>query len=187
MKICCEKKNNAKELIAKAFAGIEEKSYLDIHVHLVGNESKEGNQAWRRYFYRKAFKVKNLDQLEQDAYRYFESLVFKEGTYGLLAIDQVYDETGALQVKKTFFHVRNETIFKLAARNPHFFPIASIHPYRKDACDQLDMWAEQGIRTIKWLPNAMQIDPSHELCLPFYKKMAQKKKGLSKLLEILFC
>ena len=33
-------------------------------------------------------------------------------------------------------------------------------------------WSK-GVRMIKWLPNAQGIDPSSDLCIPFYKKMKE--------------
>jgi hypothetical protein len=38
---------------------------------------------------------------------------------------------------------------------------ASIHPYRKDALEELATWGKLGVRVVKWLPPAMGIDPSH--------------------------
>ena len=49
----------------------------------------------------------------------------------------------------------------------------SVHPYRKDALLELRKWAEKGVRLVKWLPNAMGIDPSDEMIDPFYRLMKQ--------------
>ena len=35
----------------------------------------------------------------------------------------------------------------------------SVHPYRSDAVEQLEYWAQQGVRFVKWLPNAQGIKP----------------------------
>ena len=35
---------------------------------------------------------------------------------------------------------------------------ASIHPYRNDAVEEIEKWANRGIRLIKLLPNSMGID-----------------------------
>jgi predicted TIM-barrel fold metal-dependent hydrolase len=49
----------------------------------------------------------------------------------------------------------------------------SVHPYRADALQQLEHWAGKGVRLIKWLPNAMGIDPADPKCLPYYRKMKE--------------
>ncbi len=59
------------------------------------------------------------------------------------------------------FHVPNAYVMKVANANPDiFFPIISIHPYRKDAVEELTQYAKQGVRFVKWLPNAMGIHPA---------------------------
>ncbi len=70
----------------------------------------------------------------------------------------------------------NEYVWSLARDNPAFVPGVSIHPYRKDALTQLDFWAGRGVRHVKWLPNAMGMDPADPLIIPYYKKM--KKLGM---------
>lgn len=57
-----------------------------------------------------------------------------------------------------------------------FEPVISVNPYRPDAITELQKWAGRGGRMIKWLPNAMGIDPSDPNCDPFYEKM--KELGL---------
>jgi predicted TIM-barrel fold metal-dependent hydrolase len=52
----------------------------------------------------------------------------------------------------------------------------SIHPYRADALAELQKWAALGVKIVKWLPNAMGIDPSSPQCDPFYQKL--KELGL---------
>jgi predicted TIM-barrel fold metal-dependent hydrolase len=70
--------------------------------------------------------------------------------------------------------VPNEYVFSLAEKNPELFiPVISVHPYRKDALDELTKFAKRGGKMVKWLPNAMGIDPSDVKCEPFYKKMKE--------------
>jgi hypothetical protein len=59
-----------------------------------------------------------------------------------------------------------------------FIPVISIHPYRKDAIEQLEHWAARGCRLIKWLPNSMNIDPAHPKCLPYYAAMRKLRMML---------
>jgi predicted TIM-barrel fold metal-dependent hydrolase len=96
-------------------------------------------------------------------------------------------------------------VFQLAAAFPDVFvPVASVHPYRRDAVAELEKCARQGAQMVKWsvyagkvanahkhssacslctsnyamfrLPNSMGINPSSPLCKPFYKAM--KRLGL---------
>ena len=57
-----------------------------------------------------------------------------------------------------------------------FEPAISVNPYRQDALAELERGARRGARMVKWLPNAMGIDPSDPLCDSFYQKM--KELGL---------
>lgn len=152
---------------------------------MIGQESMSGAKTWKRYFYKKAFGLTQAHQtsspfiskesdLGKMALNFFERFTLKNGKYGLLAIDRAYDEAGNPLQNKTVLYVSNETVFQMAKTNSHFFPIFSIHPYRHDALDELDKWADQGGRLLKWLPNEMNIDPSHSLCLPFFKKMVKR-------------
>ena len=52
-------------------------------------------------------------------------------------------------------------------------PNISVNPYRPDAIEELEKWAGHGARIVKWLPNAMGIDPSDPKCDPFYQKMKE--------------
>ena len=51
----------------------------------------------------------------------------------------------------------------------------SIHPYRADAERELERWAERAgpWRFLKWLPNAMGIDPADPRCDRFYGTMSR--------------
>jgi mannonate dehydratase len=73
--------------------------------------------------------------------------------------------------------VPNEDVVRLAGRYPEFFiPVISIHPDRPGAVSELEKWAKQGVRYVKWLPNAQGIDPSLARYDAFYEVM--RKYGL---------
>jgi mannonate dehydratase len=47
-----------------------------------------------------------------------------------------------------------------------------VHPWRADALDELDRCAAAGAVGVKWLPNAMGIDPASPRCDAFYARLA---------------
>jgi len=96
------------------------------------------------------------------------------GKHRLLAFDKNYGKDGSINLEKTEFYVPNEYVFELAERYPDLFvPNISVNPYRPDATAELEKWARRGARIVKWLPNAMGIDPSDPKCDPFYEKMKE--------------
>jgi predicted TIM-barrel fold metal-dependent hydrolase len=67
-------------------------------------------------------------------------------------------------------------IWSIAVARDHpdlFAPAISVHPYRTDALDALDAGARAGAKLVKWLPNAMGIDPSDERLNAYYERMKQ--------------
>src|SRR5258706_5057827 len=103
-----------------------------------------------------------------DQVRYIEH----HGKYRLLAFDKNYNSDGTVNLKKTEFYTPNEYVFNLAAEFPDMFvPTMSVNPYRVDAIEELEKWAARGVRMIKWLPNAMGINPSDPRCDSFYQRM----------------
>lgn len=90
----------------------------------------------------------------------------------LLAFDQHYKKDGTVHKNNSKIYVPNDYVYQLSEQHPDvFIPSVSVHPYRQDALSELEKWASKGIRQVKWLPNAMGMDPSDELCVPFYQKM----------------
>ena len=55
---------------------------------------------------------------------------------------------------------------------------ASVHPYRRDAIDELDRCVRGGAVLMKWLPVSQGMDPSHAKCIPFYEALAHHKLPL---------
>ncbi|MFN0304370.1 MAG: amidohydrolase family protein [Burkholderiales bacterium] len=92
----------------------------------------------------------------------------------LFAFDATVDADGEPQLAQTIFHVPNEYAATVARRHPtHFEWVASIHPYRADAVDRLTKAVQSGARAVKWLPNAMLIDPGAPRCDPFYDALVR--------------
>jgi len=91
----------------------------------------------------------------------------------ILALDQVYDESGAKHPEWTHMHVPNQYVAKLAAENAKILFGASVHPYRPDWREELNYCIEHGAVLCKWIPSSQMIDPSNHKCLPFYRELAK--------------
>ena len=179
----------ASDLVRAAFEDVEPARLVDYHTHVAGvgaggtgNEVNPKMRTWRHPFQRAKFAVylsaAGVGDLERADEEFAERLVRlvrhieRRGKYRLLAFDRHYRRDGTADPEKTEFYVPNEYVFGLAARHPDLFePVISVHPYRADAVEELEKWARRGGRMVKWLPNAMGIDPSDPACDPFYAKM----------------
>ena len=69
----------------------------------------------------------------------------------LLAFDQRHDkETGAPQPDQSAMTVPNDHVYGLATAQPDIFGWAcSVHPYRLDACEELERCHRRGARVCK--------------------------------------
>ena len=182
---------DASDLIQRAFDDIDPERLVDHHVHIAGLGSN-GSRAfvnakmrtWKHPFHRLKFKVYMSSAGVDDEHRadaqLFQRLtnlvanIPNHGKHRLLAFDKNYRPDGSVNLEKTEFYVPNDYVFKLAEQHPDMFvPNISVNPYRPDAIVELEKWARRGARVVKWLPNAMGIDPSDPRCDPFYQKMKE--------------
>lgn len=181
----------ASDLIKRAFDDVDPARLVDHHVHIAGlgsNGSKAFVNAkmrtWRHPFHRLKFKVYMSSAGVEDEHRadtqFFNRLadlagnISNHGKHRLLAFDKHYRSDGSVNLEKTEFYVPNDYVFKLCEQRPDLFvPNISVNPYRPDALAELEKWARRGARVVKWLPNAMGIDPSDPRCDPFYQKMKE--------------
>lgn len=180
----------ARALIARAHEGIDPDTLADFHVHVVGlGKGGSGiylNPDWLSIWhpFKRArtevyISASGIDVTSETADREYivrfaelARAVAGHGKYHLLAFDYHYRPDGTRDLERTSFAVPNEYVVSLAEEFPDVFvPVVSVHPYRLDALDALEKWARNGCRFVKWLPNAMGIDPSNDRTLPFYEKM----------------
>src|SRR4026209_33461 len=184
----------AADLIKRAFDDIDSSKLVDHHVHIAGLGIGGTNAfvnpkmlTWRHPFHRLKLKVymssagvADEHKADPQAVARLASLVAHirgHGKHRLLAFDKHYRRDGSVNLEKTEFYVPNEYVFEVAAQHPDLFvPNISVNPYRPDAIAELGKWARRGARVVKWLPNAMGIDPSDPQCDAFYQKM--KELGL---------
>ena len=182
----------AADLIKRASEDIDPRRLVDHHVHIAGVGAGGTNtfvnakmHTWAHPFHRLKFKVYMssagiADEQQGDA-QFVERLtslvsnIANHGKHRILAFDKHYRRDGTADIEKTEFYVPNEYVFELAARHPQMFvPNISVHPYRRDALQELEKWATAGARVVKWLPNAMGIDPSDPQCDAFYQKLKER-------------
>ena len=187
----------ASNQISAAFNDVDAGRLVDYHTHVAGaGAGGTGNfvnpvmRSWwhptkRLKFavYMSASGVNKTEEADREFVLRLVDLVrniANHGKYHLLAFDKHYRSDGTVNLEKTEFFVSNEYVFALAEEFPDLFlPTISVHPYRSDALIELEKWARRGGSIVKWLPNAMGIDPSDPQCDPFYQKM--KELGLALL------
>ena len=188
-------------MFERAWQNLEPAQVWDMHTHLAGTgDSGEGIEihphmlSWRhpkdwitRWIYENGSGISGcLTQKDHAFTARMAALLERTTPPGaanaqhakalLFAFDYFHDDQGQAQPEQSTFYIPNETAATVVRRWPHAFEwVASIHPYRADALDALDQAIETGAYAIKWLPAAMNMDPSDARCLPFYEKMAQHK------------
>lgn len=171
----------ARVLMDQAFKGIEASARRDYHTHILGmNTELNGtfvNEGWQSPWsglihyiqfevYKSSAAITDVEQADAQYLARLKDLIQympRHGKFGIMAFDYFHNEQGQPDPLLTTFHVPNDYVIKIVEESPElFFPIVSIHPYRKDAVTVLQQYAEQGVRFVKWLPNAMGIHPSSE-------------------------
>lgn len=179
-------------LVVAAWEGLDPSQVWDAHVHLVGTgDSASGIFVSPRMqnivnpmlyaqflFYLNAGCVHDAPgQVDATYVARLQNLVegMRPGFKALLfSFDGVVDERGQEQLDPTMLKVPSDYVARVARAAPHAFEWASsIHPYRSDALERLERAAALGARAVKWLPNAMHIDPASPRCDPFYAALAR--------------
>ncbi len=188
-----------KALIDRAFSDFDFKNgdcLIDFHLHAVGMGSHPGqtwvnpdmSSIWDPHTYIKynVFKsaggIKSIETADDD---YVERLVRLQrsepriGRLLLFAFDYFHNDEGVAVPENSTFYVNNDYVLELARKYPDvFIPVASVHPYRKDALKELDRLGGQGVRFIKWLPNSQNIDPSSMRAQKYYEGMKKNNMTL---------
>jgi predicted TIM-barrel fold metal-dependent hydrolase len=168
----------ARELIDRSLSDLNPQRLTDYHAHIVGlNPETIGtfvNESWQSVFhpvgytrfivYKSASGITDNNDIDRQFLSRLNDLVDYlpyKGRTGIMAFDYFHDEQGNIQKHLSTFHVPDQYVLDIVKDHPdRYFPILSVHPYRKDALQRLDEHARAGVRFIKWLPNAMGINPS---------------------------
>jgi mannonate dehydratase len=183
--------SGALDLIKRAWAGLDPARVLDSHVHVVGlgaggtgctvgarMQSMVNPGEYLKFsIYLAASGVTDTARADAQYIERLVELVGHQAPHGrllLFAFDKAWDDAGAPLPDDTEFFTPVEYVAKLAKEHPDLFvPCASVHPYRADAVEALEHAAELGCVAVKWLPNAMNIDPSSARCDAFYEAMTR--------------
>ena len=184
---------DARALINKAYADIADGEAMDYHIHIAGL-GKGGTGAYVNpsmqtllhpidYFQFSIYKSSSGITDPDNADAQFVARLLRlikgipdPGKFRILAFDKYYNEQGKPVESKTELYTPNRYVMDLAMQYPDIFlPTISVHPYRKDAVERLDYWAKRGARLIKWLPNAMGIDPSSPVLDSYYDAVKRNK------------
>ena len=178
--------------LRQAWAGIDPAQLWDCHVHLAGlGDDGSGIeigpqlstplrpfQYAQRLFYMNAGCAHNAPGKVDGAYvaRLLNLCdALPEGFKVMLfAFERFHDQHGAAHPEHSAFYVPNAWAAKLAREFPARFEwVASLHPYRAVAADELRLAVANGARAVKWLPAAMGMDPANAKCDAFYRVLAE--------------
>ncbi len=191
----------ARALIEQAFEGIDASQLRDYHTHMLGvNTEQNGNfvnEGWQSPFhglihyiqfevYKSAAGITDVEQADEQYVSRLKNLIQympQHGKFGIMAFDYFHDEEGNPIKELSTFRVPNTYVIEKVKEHPNlFFPIISIHPYRKDAVDTLIYYAKEGVRFVKWLPNAMGIHPAsksmNDRLVAYYRVMHDYEMAL---------
>ncbi|MDP1659946.1 MAG: amidohydrolase family protein [Methylotenera sp.] len=175
-------------LMTQIWAGIDTNQMWDCHAHIIG-AGDSGGGAWfnpnmenwmhpilkvQKNFYMNGGCISKDDEDASFVARMVQLASEMPTGYKtmLFAFDWLSDGQGVADKNNAIFHIPNEYAAKIASQYPQYFEwVASIHPYRADALDELDIACANGARAIKWLPTGMNIDPASQRCAKFYQKL----------------
>lgn len=183
--------DGAKALVARAWQGLDPARVLDAHVHLAGTgqngsgcfvgerlSSKTNPVELLKYsIYQEASGVTDEALCEEQWVGRLSGLMRGQEKHGralVLAFDMFHGEDGKPDRARSEFYTPDRYVLQVAKAHPDLFVAgASIHPYRPDAVAALEEAVAGGAVAVKWLPNAMNIDPSSPRCDAFYEALVR--------------
>ena len=157
---------------------------IDIHVHLGGPGGDGSGCYWSKKFETTAaylamvltthslFKRVSLKRLQKLLLNEINKSKLVDKVV-LLALDEVYDEEGTCHPELSHLVVPNRYLAQLAKQEERVLFGCSIHPYHPYALSELDYCVRNGAVLCKWIPSTQMINPAHEKCKPFYRKLAE--------------
>ncbi len=159
---------------------------IDCHTHLIGASPESGAylspHMERSFSYRFIMWKLGLRGIKDPAKRdraYVEKLAqwVKESELDravVLAFDEVYGRDGTVEPSITHTYTPNDFVSRVCLEYPDLFLFgASVHPYRKDALEELERVAALGAVLVKLLPNSHGFDPGLRQLVPYYRKASE--------------
>ena len=164
---------------------------FDIHVHLLEMNRHDATDRFvlgrgslgLRYFLRQAgidkaiLRCPRVNELMQEKLLDVVSRSSIDRAV-VLAMDDAYDREGRRASAKRQMIVENDYVARFADANESILFGASVHPYRKDALEELQRVASRGACLMKWIPSSQQIRLDDPLCTPFYDLLAELRMPL---------
>ena len=181
------------ELMQQIWQGLDATKVWDSHVHLVGTGDSArhiDSAVWvnpamdsymhpilkvQKYFYMNGSCATGEDVDKSVLQRKLDMVQEMPAGFKLMlfAFDWFHDGEGMPVPDQSIFHIPDQYANDVANSAPQAFEwVCSIHPYRADALDALDIAKANNARAIKWLPQGMGIDPASQKCNSFYQKAA---------------
>jgi len=179
------------ELVRAAWDGIDASRIWDCHVHIAGI-GDSGTGIWinprmrsllhplqfaQRRFYLNAgcahdAPPNGVDNTYLERMRNLVDGMPQGAKLMLLAFEHFHDGNGIPAPEHSTFYVANAHAMNVAHEHPrHFEWAASIHPYRADCVEALELAVKNRARAVKWLPAAMGMDPASPRCDRFYEAL----------------
>jgi len=161
---------------------------IDIHVHISANQQVHGSMSPRLLgnipfrFMKWKFGFTGTDadfdpRLEQTLANTIAGASDLNAAV-VLAFDAVYTRDGQLDAGNTHLYVANDYVMELCRRHGNMRFGCSVHPYRKDAVEEIERCVRVGAVLIKWLPIVQNFNPADERCFPVYEALAHYKLPL---------
>ncbi len=179
----------AAQLLDECLADLPEGPLVDVHAHLAGRGPHSGcwvnprllsllhPRDWirmRSYLSAAGLGLDAPDRQWVDGFIDLARARPRAGLHYMLAFDYRFDEGGRRDLDHSEFFVPNEYAHSVALQHPDLLRCAaSVHPYRPQAVQELNYWAERGVRLVKWLPGAQGMDPASRLCDEFYAALVE--------------
>lgn len=181
---------SAQSLVREALSDLDPTLIWDTHAHVVGlGHDGTGcftNPAMQTHteplkrlkfdMYLAAAGIERPEHVDEDyvlRLRRLTALAYPRGKALLMAFDHHVRPDGAVDRERSPFFVPNEYVAELCREEERFGFIASVHPYRTDALTRLEKVKKAGAVAIKWLPNAMGMDPLDARCQSYFEALRQ--------------
>ncbi len=186
----------AQALLESAYGDVASGALRDFHTHLMVHQAPRAEgwinprlRSWRHPIERLRsaiyFSAAAIDGSALADRQYLSRLARlirsqpRPGLHYLLAFDRVHDVDGRADDEASPVYIANAQVLRLAQAHPALFrPAMSVHPYRLDAAEAINRWADAGVRLMKWLPNVQGFDPADERLLPLYRLLAERDVAL---------